>query len=79
MRFLKSFFAGIITILIGLILFLIGGIAYFAVISSKMPEGTAIGWDPISLVHQSILSWVALSVLFLIGFTWQFRRTRAYR
>ena len=76
MRFLKSFFAGFIAVLLGLITILVVVAVGLVIASSRMPEGTSVGWDPISLFRQSYV-WIALLLFFLIGFTWQFRRTRA--
>ena len=76
MRYLKSLLAGFLTLLLGVFVMLIAAIVYFAVASSGMPEGTAIGWDPISLVRQSVISWIVFLILFVIGFAWRFRKTQ---
>ncbi len=49
-------------------------IIVLAVKSRSMPEGQAIGWDPISLSRHSMFPWLVVIGSFLIGFIWEYRR-----
>lgn len=76
MIYLKSTLAGLLALVAATVVLPILVIAviviYTAIHSSQ--EGS-VGWDPISLVHQSPLPIVALMIVcFTGGFSWEFRR-----
>ncbi len=84
--YLKSALAGIVAVVLALVLIpivlLLAGVVYFTV--AKSPQtNEAIGWDPVSLLHQVpviglLPGWSPLIVLALLffaaGFYWQSRR-----
>jgi len=78
MIYIKSLLAGLLAVLIACIslpvLVVIGLFVYSMIHQSQEGEG-AVGWDPISLVHQQPLPVVAFTILvFASGFFWKFRR-----
>jgi uncharacterized BrkB/YihY/UPF0761 family membrane protein len=75
MVYLKSFLVGVAAVIVVGVLFLVAIFVYLNV-AYKPAEGEAIGWDPISLVHQSPWVTVVLVLVFLVGFFWEFRRAR---
>jgi len=78
MIYLKSVMAGLLAVVAASItLSIVGiiGIILYDVIHPP-PEGTSVGWDPISLwIQRPPLPMVAIIVLlFASGFFWEFRR-----
>ena len=81
MIYLKSALAGLLAIVAATvvlpILVIVGVVIYTAINYTAIHsshEGS-VGWDPISLVHQSPLPIVALMIVcFGGGFFWEFRR-----
>jgi hypothetical protein len=71
---LKSFAAGLVATIIAAIVAAINfmGILMFA--GHDLPKGQTLAWDPISLLHPSIVAWAILGTAFLFGFVWQYRR-----
>jgi len=77
MIYLKSFFAGIIGLILSVFVIPIGfGIfsVLFHKVSSVAPGEAAVGWDLRSLFGTSIVPWIAVLVIFGLGFYWEFRR-----
>lgn len=79
MVFLKSIMVGIATMVSAAIC---SGIAVIIVLSFKsrnLPEGEAIGWDPVSLLRSSPtawLIWLILLISFALGFWWEYRKAK---
>jgi uncharacterized BrkB/YihY/UPF0761 family membrane protein len=74
---LKSFFAGLAVTLITAIGAAFVFVIILGIASRDLPEGQAIGWDPISLLRHSLISWVILGSAFVLGFFWEYRRAVA--
>ena len=76
MIYLKSALAGLLAVValtVVLPIRVIAGIVIYTAIHS--PQEGSMGWDPISLVHQSPLPIVALMIVcFAGGFFWEFRK-----
>jgi hypothetical protein len=78
MIYTTSMLAGLLAVLVACIslpvLAVVGLIVYSMIHPPQEGEG-AVGWDPVSLVHQQPLPILALIVLvFAAGFFWEFRR-----
>jgi len=74
--YIKSVLAGLLAVIaapIALpILCIIGTIVYGVI--HPPPEGTAVGWAPISLAKQPLPIVALIVVIFAAGFVWEFRR-----
>ena len=74
MIYVKSLLVGLLVVfgslLSLLVLVVVGVIAYNAVHPGL--EGTAIGWDPISLNRPVV--WCIITLIFCAGFFWEYRR-----
>ncbi len=73
---LKSILAGLLATILALLLLVIVVIAWS--FSIKTPPGTAVGWDPVTLIQQIGESRVLATVgtIFLLGFVLGVRRFR---
>ena len=73
---LKSVLTGVLAVVTAAVLLVIVMVAWLS--SIKAPPGTAVGWDPVTLVQQigeaRLLATVAL--IFFLGFVLGFRRFR---
>jgi hypothetical protein len=76
MVYIKGLLAGLAALIIAMLIspFVVGLYGYFAY---RPNRNEAIGWDPISLVRPAPWLIVTGICIFLIGFTWEFRRARA--
>ncbi len=77
MLYLKSALVGLLTVVIGSIVFPIVGIVGIVVYTSmhSASDGTSVGWDPISLAKRPPFFALAFIVVcFASGFFWEFRR-----
>jgi hypothetical protein len=73
---LKSILAGLVFLVGAAILLLLGAIVFFATVLA--PEaGTAVGFDPVSFAKSSPLIWMLAVLVFLLGFSWEYRRAKA--
>ncbi len=77
MIYVKSALAGLLAIVIALALLpviAICGLMLYAW-THPQPEGSSVGWDPISLTKQSpLLPLAFILIVFASGFIWEFRR-----
>lgn len=73
MIFVKSVFAGIVAVFVFVFAFALMSLIVVSLVL-KAPDGAAVGWDPVSLVRQSPLSWLLLTLAFSAGFIWKYRR-----
>ena len=76
MIFLKSIIAGIIAIVIAIALTVVVVVGDIGRQVRKLPEGTWIGWDPVSLFHNlagNPLAWTFLGFAFAAGFFHEYR------
>jgi uncharacterized membrane protein YphA (DoxX/SURF4 family) len=71
MWIVKSIALGLLAVLAALVAFVIG-IGWW--VSRSAPPGESIGWDPVSMFHQQPLIWVALCLIFALGFGYGYRR-----
>jgi hypothetical protein len=71
----KSFFVGLLTLLIALIPLIVLVIVGLIVYNSTHPTSDgSVGWDPISLYKQSFLGYhFAAAFVFASGFFWEWR------
>ena len=78
MLLVKSVFAGVIATCVAAIVAVCGLMAWLLFFKSRnLPEGYAVGWDPVSLFRFSwfsALSWLILIGAFVLGFAWEYRR-----
>jgi hypothetical protein len=72
MVYFKSLFAGLIAVIVASILspFVM---ALYLYLFRRPSLSETIGWDPISFGRQPF-SWLLGTLIFLLGFLWEFRR-----
>ena len=75
MIYLKCALTGLLAIVAATVVVpvvgIVGIVLYTAIHSSQ--KGS-VGWDPISLIHPSLLILTLVAFCFTAGFFWQFRR-----
>jgi hypothetical protein len=76
---LKSLFAGLVVTLITAISAAFAFVVIPGIKSRNLPEGQSIGWDPVTLLRHSLISWLILGSAFVLGFVWEYRRAVALR
>ena len=76
MLLLKSVFAGVAASVVVAVATALAIIGWMLAMSPHLPEGQTIGWDPVSFSRQSWLCWLMLVGAFLLGFVWEYRRSR---
>ena len=75
MVYAKSLAAGLAAVLLAAML-LPFVMAVYGRIVYKPFGNEVVGWDPIGLAKWPV-AWLVVSLIFLIGFTWEFRRAKA--
>ncbi|MBZ5670467.1 MAG: hypothetical protein LAO04_12145 [Acidobacteriia bacterium] len=78
MIFLRSILAGLL-LLVGAAILLLLGTIIISAIAFPPERGTAIGFDPVSMVKYSSLIQVLVVLFFFLGFSWEYRRVSARR
>ena len=76
MVLLKSILAGLVFLVGAAILLLLGTIVYFTAVLAPEP-GTTVAFDPVSIAKSSPLIWMLAVLVFLLGFSWEYRRVKA--
>ena len=76
MVFLKSILAGLFFLVGAAILLLLGTIVFFMTVFAP-EEGTTVAFDPVSMAKSSPLIWMLAVLVFLLGFSWEYRRVKA--
>ena len=79
MVYFKSVIAGLIAIIGAVILMVVVVTAFLGFLSRDLPAGETYAWDPISIGRSSLIPWVFLLVVFMLGFAWEYRRAIAGR
>ncbi len=73
MSLLKSCMAGILSLIVAVLLFVMAMVAILLIYARLFIPGQSIGWDPTSLFHHWPF-WVFAIGEFMAGFAWKFRR-----
>jgi hypothetical protein len=68
MLYVKSIFLGFAGIIVMACAVVVVMIASMLLGNRHLPEGTTIGWDPVSWMQQSLLPWLILVTGFAVGF-----------
>jgi uncharacterized BrkB/YihY/UPF0761 family membrane protein len=74
--YVKSVLAGLFALIVVpmcVLVILVVAMVIYALVHPTSGEGS-IGWDPISLVHTNPIVWSIPVLIFLMGFTWEYRR-----
>jgi FtsH-binding integral membrane protein len=74
MVLLRSLLVGLVAALMAAILLLLGAMAAVAVIPH--PEETTLTIEPVAVAKSSPALWVLAIVVFVLGFLWDYRRTK---
>ena len=74
MAYIKSFFVGVLAVLMAIIAMVVIVIVTLTLKGRNLPPNESIQWDPISLVRGSPIIWTILIMAFVIGFAWEYRR-----
>ncbi len=72
--FFKSVLVGLAAVVAAILITFATMISVLMIRSRPMQGHESIGWDPISLVHQSPGPALVLLVAFCLGFWWEFAR-----
>ncbi|MGA8313222.1 MAG: hypothetical protein WB755_24575 [Terriglobales bacterium] len=75
MIYAKSLVAGLAAVLLAIMLLPFVMAIYLRIVYKPFGNEVA-GWDPIGLARWPV-AWAAGTLIFLIGFIWEFRRTKA--
>ncbi|HSK43655.1 MAG TPA: hypothetical protein VLA83_07190 [Candidatus Binatia bacterium] len=71
--YLKSAVAGLIAVMVALVAAVGAAIVSVIVMSRRASEDTSIGWDPVAFARDPV-PWVVMSLVFVVGFWWKYRR-----
>lgn len=74
MIYLRSVVVGVLAVVIAVIVTAISMVTILTIKTRNLPPGQAYGWDPITLFRNSLLAWVVVGLVFVLGFTWEYRR-----
>jgi cell division protein FtsX len=71
----KSLAAGLAAVLLAAMLLPFVMAVYFRIVYKPFGNEVA-GWDPVSFARWPV-AWLVITLIFLIGFVWEFRRAKA--
>jgi hypothetical protein len=66
--------------LVGLLALFLAAILYLVVLVMGLPKsepGTQVGFDPVSMFKSSPLFGITATIIFALGFYWEYRRVRS--